>query len=125
MSVDVKVTINTKSIDKRLNNFRGKINASVKTQIYRGSMPFTPYLTGALQTSAYNSSVDSGNLLIYDIEYARYQYYAAGMAPADFPHRTRDPHPLASCLWVDKYLNQGGRQEVQTICDVAPQILRF
>jgi hypothetical protein len=28
-------------------------------------------------------------------------------------------------LWVDAYLDQGGRQDIQAICDNAPQILRF
>ena len=121
----MRVDINTTGINSRLNEFIGNLNASIKTQIYRGAIPFTPYLTGAMQTSAYSSSVSKDEYLIYNVTYARYQYYANGLAPADFAGRTKNPHPLASCLWVDKYLNQGGMQDIQAICDVAPVVLRF
>ena len=125
MSIKVKVDVNYRGIQQRLDTFKGRLYASVKTQIYKGSIPFTPYLTGELQTSAYPSSIDTTRYLVYNVEYARYQYYANGLAPQDFAGRTKDTHPLASCLWVEKYLGQGGKQDIQAICDVAPQVLRF
>ena len=123
--MSVRVNINVDKINERMNEFKGRLNASIKTQIYKGAVPFTPYLTGALQTSAYLSSIDTTKYLVYNVEYARYQYYANGLAPQDFAGRTKDTHPLASCLWVEKYLGQGGKQDIQAICDVAPQVLRF
>ncbi len=121
----MRVEIDTEKIRKRMEEFQGNLNASIKSQIYRGAIPYTPYLTGALQTSAYSSSVDKSEFLIYNIKYARYQYYANGLAPGDFPNRNRNPHLLASCLWVNKYLNQNGKADIQAICDVAPIVLRF
>ena len=123
--MSVRVNINVDKINERMNEFKGRLNASIKTQIYKGTVPFTPYLTGALQTSAYLSSIDTTKYLVYNVEYAKYQYYANGLAPQDFAGRTKDTHPLASCLWVDKYLDQGGKHDIQAICDVAPQVLRF
>lgn len=127
MKVDCKVHIDTAALNGRMQAFKTRLYPAVKTQIYKGAYPFTPYVetSGSLAESAFPSSVDSTPYLVYNIVYARYQYYANGLAPADFPGRTKTAHPLATCLWVDEYLKQGGKQDIQAICDNAPTLLRF
>ena len=125
MKVDCKVHIDTSALNGRMQAFKTRLYPAIKTQIYKGAYPFTPYVTGSLAESAFPSSVDSSPYLVYNIVYARYQYYANGLAPADFPGRTKETHPLACCQWVDEYLKQGGKQDLQAICDNAPTLLRF
>lgn len=125
MKVDVSVHIDTNALQGRMQSFLTRLYPAIKTQIYKGAYKYTPYVSGTLAESAFPSSVDNTPYLIYNCVYARNQYYANGLAPADFPGRTKDTHPLACCLWVDAYLDQGGRQDIQAICDNAPQILRF
>ena len=127
MKIDCKVHIDTSALKGRMQRFEQKLYPAVKTQIYKGAYKFTPYVenSGTLAESAYPSSVDSTPYLVYNVIYARYQYYADGKAPADFPGRTKTAHPLAQCLWVEAYLDQGGRQDIQRVCDDAPTLLRF
>lgn len=125
MKIDCKVHIDTAALNGRMQAFKSRLYPAIKTQIYKGAYPFTPFVTGSLVESAFPSSVDSTPYLVYNIVYARFQYYANGLAPADFPGRTKETHPLACCLWVDAYLNQGGRQDIQAICDNASTLLRF
>ena len=112
-------------INQRLDDFKKKLYPAIKTQIYKGSIPYTPYLDGNLQDSAQPSSTDPTPYLIYNIVYARYQYYADGLAPADFPGRTIETHPLAQCLWIEKYMSVDGKTDIPYICANAPQLLRF
>ena len=121
----VTVNINNRRINSRMDEFVSKLLPLVKQQIYKGSYPFTPYLGGDLCDSAQASAQDSTPYLIYNIVYAKYQYYADGRAPEDFPGRTKNTHPNASCLWVDKDLSAGGREEINRLIKDAPQILRF
>ena len=123
--VKVKVDINTARINGRLDEFKKKLYPMVKQQVYKGAYKYTPYLNGDLCDSADASSKDITPYLIYNIVYAKYQYYAGGLAPRDFPNRTRFTHPLASCLWVDKYMSAGGKQEISELLKRAPEILRF
>jgi hypothetical protein len=125
MKIDCKVHIDTSALKGRMQAFESRLYPAIKTQIYKGAYPFTPYVTGTLAESAFPSSVDSTQYLVYNCVYARRQYYADGLAPADFPGRSKATHPLATCLWVDEYLKQGGKQDIQTICDNAPTLLRF
>lgn len=125
MKIDCKVHIDSAALKGRMQSFKSRLYPAVKTQIYKGAYPFTPYVTGTLAESAFPSSVDSTQYLVYNCVYARRQYYADGLAPADFPGRSKATHPLATCLWVDEYLKQGGKQDIQTICDNAPTLLRF
>lgn len=121
----MRIYINSSRIEQRLDNFKKKLYPMLKQQIYKGSTKYCPYLSGDLQNSAQPSSVDETPYLVYNEPYARYQYYANGNAPQDFAGRTKNVHPLASCLWVEKYLATGGKQDIQLLCDTAPQILRF
>lgn len=121
----VSVSINTAQINGRTEKFLEKLYPLVKQQIYKGAYPFTPYLGGDLADSADASSKDSTPYLVYNIVYAKRQYYADGLAPKDFAGRTKNVHPLATCLWVDKYLNAGGRAEIKKLIENSPQILRF
>ena len=125
MKIDCKVHIDSAALKGRMQSFKSRLYPAVKTQIYKGAYPFTPYVTGTLAESAFPSSVDSTQYLVYNCVYARRQYYADGLAPADFSGRSKATHPLATCLWVDEYLKQGGKQDIQTICDNAPTLLRF
>lgn len=125
MKIDCKVHIDSAALKGRMQSFKSRLYPAVKTQLYKGAYPFTPYVTGTLAESAFPSSVDSTQYLVYNCVYARRQYYADGLAPADFPGRSKATHPLATCLWVDEYLKQGGKQDIQTICDNAPTLLRF
>lgn len=125
MKIDCKVHIDSAALKGRMQSFKSRLYPAVKTQIYKGAYPFTPYVTGTLAESAFPSSVDSTQYLVYNCVYARRQYYADGLAPADFPGRSKATHLLATCLWVDEYLKQGGKQDIQTICDNAPTLLRF
>lgn len=121
----IRVTVNTSRINHRLQGLLQQVYPMVKQQICKGSTPYCPYLTGDLQRSAQPSSVDPTPYLIYNIVYARYQYYANGMAPADFAGRTKNVHPLAQCLWVDTYLNSGGRRDIALLCNHPDRYLRF
>lgn len=123
--VKVKVDINTIRIQGRLEEFKRKLYPMVKTQVYKGAFKYTPFLNGDLVNSGNASAMDSTQYLIYNIAYAKYQYYANGMAPEDFPGRTKVTHPLASCLWIDKYMSAGGREDINHLLKNAPQILRF
>lgn len=125
IKIDVKCVIDYDRINGRLDDFKHKLYPMVKQQIYKGAMKYTPFLNGDLMNSADASARDSTPYLIYNIAYARYQYYANGLAPDDFKGRTKFTHPLASCLWVDKYLSAGGRQDINFLLENAAQILRF
>ena len=125
MRINVKCVIDYDRINGRLDEFKHKLYPMVKQQVYKGAMKYTPFLNGDLMNSADASARDSTPYLIYNIAYARYQYYANGLAPQDFAGRTKFTHPLASCLWVDKYLSAGGRQDINFLLENAAQILRF
>lgn len=121
----VDVNINDQRIANRMDEFLSKLLPMVKQQVYKGAYQYTPYLNGDLVNSADASSKDSTPCLVYNIAYAKYQYYAGGRAPNDFPGRTKNVHPLATCLWVERYLAGGGMDEIQRLIADAPQILRF
>lgn len=126
---NVKVSIDKDRIGDRLDAFKAKLYPAIKQQIYKGAMKYTPYLDGNLQDSADPSAHDPTPYLVYNIEYAHYQYYANGLAklnpPQDFPNRYRLEHPLAQCLWVQTYIDAGGRADIQNICKNAGTLLRF
>ena len=122
---NVNVNIDESRINARLDSFKKKLYPAVKQQVYKGSMRYTPYLDGNLQDSADASSRDSTPQLVYNIVYARYQYYANGLAPNDFPGRTKETHPLASCLWIEKYMAAEGKTDIPYLCEHAPELLRF
>nr|DAP46674.1 MAG TPA: Minor capsid protein [Caudoviricetes sp.] len=122
----IRVTIDYNRINNRMEQFKDKLYPAVKQQLKKGADTFTPYLGGDLMDSADPSAHDSTPYLVYDIRYARYQFYANGGAPDhDFPHRTRTVHPLASMMWTDVYLKAGGARDLQYIVDNAPQLLNF
>lgn len=122
----IRITLNRPRINRRMEQFKSKLYPAVKQQLKKGSDPFTPYLGGDLMDSAEASAHDSTPYLVYDIVYARYQFYANGGAPErDFPNRTRTTHPLASMMWTDMYLKSGGNRDLQFICDNAADLLRF
>ena len=123
----IKVNIDNQRINNRLSAFTEKLYPAIKQQIKKGADRYTPHLSGDLQDSADPSARDSTQYLIYDVPYAKYQYYANGGAPTnDFPNRTRTFNPDASMLWVEKYRKGGGDDEIQRcICDNAAKILKF
>lgn len=122
----VRVNINHTRINRRMGSFKDKLYPALKMQLKKGSDQFTPYLGGDLMDSAEPSAHDSTPHLVYDIVYAKYQFYANGGAPnRDFTHRSRTTHPLATMMWTDFYLKAGGDRDLQYICDNAPQLLRF
>ena len=122
----IRITLNRPRINRRMEQFKSKLYPAVKQQLKKGSDPFTPYLGGGLSDSANSSSVDSTPYLVYDIVYARYQFYANGGAPErDFPNRSRIKNPLASMMWTDMYLKSGGNRDLQFICDNAAELLNF
>lgn len=122
----VDVNINDQRIANRMDEFLSKLLPMVKQQVYKGAYKYTPYLNGDLVDSADASSKDSTPYLVYNIAYAKYQYYADGRAPhSDFPGRTKFPHPLATCMWVERYLAAGGRDDIQRVIEDAPQTLGF
>lgn len=125
MGFHVTVNINNRRINNRMDEFLSKLLPMVKQQVYKGAYPYTPFLNGDLVNSADASSKDSTPYLVYNIAYAKYQYYADGRAPQDFPGRTKNVHPNATCLWVERYLAAGGRGEIMRLIQDAPQILRF
>lgn len=126
MQLNAKVYINRSRIRGRTDEFKKALYRAVKTQIYVGSTPYTPYLGGDLMDSGQASAYDETNQLVYNIAYAKYQYYANGGAPMrDFPGRTKTIHTLASMMWVDEYLSAGGRRDIDIICRDAPTVLRF
>lgn len=122
----IRVNIDHARINRRMGSFKDKLYPALKQQLKKGADPFTPYLGGDLMDSAEASAHDSTPDLIYDIVYAKYQFYADGGAPDhDFEHRTRTVHPMATMMWTDYYLKAGGKQDLQYILDNAPQLLRF
>ena len=128
----IKVKIKTNRINRRLKDFMKQVYPMVKQQIYKGAMDYTPWLDHNLIDSAQPSSVDPTPYLIYNIVYARYQYYVGKRgeekAPPDtndFPGRTKIYHPLAQCMWVDKYLDTGGRRDIARLCQHPDRYLRF
>ena len=126
MRVNMRVNINRNRINGRLEEFKEKLYPAVKQQVKAGSDQYTPYLGGDLMDSADPSAHDHTPYLVYDIAYAKYQFYANGGAPeSDFPNRTRTTHPLASMMWTDMYISAGGDRDIQRICDDAPRVLRF
>ena len=109
-----------------MGSFKDKLYPALKMQLKKGSDQFTPYLGGDLMDSAEASAHDNTPYLVYDIVYAKYQFYANGGAPyRDFAHRSRTTHPLATMMWTEFYLKAGGDRDLQYICDNAPQLLRF
>lgn len=122
---NVKVSIDKDRLGDRLDAFKRALYPAIKQQIYKGAMKYTPYLDGNLQDSADPSAHDPTPYLVYNIVYAQYQYYANGLAPLDFKGRTKETHPLAQCLWVDVYMNAGGKTDIAYICQNAGRLLRF
>lgn len=126
MNVSCHVNMNYNRINNRMDSFKKALYPAIKTQLYMGSTPYTPYLGGDLMDSAQASAADSTQYLIYNCSYAKYQYYANGGAPTtDFPGRTKTIHTLASMMWVDMYLSAGGKADIAKICKDAPKTLRF
>ena len=126
MRLNVDVRIDRSHISRRMDSFLEKLYPTVKQQVKAGSDRYTPYHNGDLMDSADPSAHDSTPYLVYDIKYAKYQFYAGGGAPErDFPNRDRSTHPEASMMWTDCYLRAGGQIDIQRICDNAPRLLRF
>lgn len=126
ITVDVKTQLNLSHIEKRLDTFKDRLYPMIKQRIKAGADPYTPYVDGGLMDSAKSSAVDSTEYLVYNIKYAKYQYYANGGAPdRDFEGRTRDKHPQATMMWVGAYLDSGGKAEIQRLCKGAPKLLNF
>jgi len=126
IGIDVKTTLDLHGIEQRLETFKDRLYPLVKQRIKAGSDPFTPYVDGGLMDSAKASAVDSTPYLVYNIVYAKYQYYANGGAPDyDFAGRTRDKHPQATMMWVDAYLSSGGKGDIKRLCQDAPRLLKF
>lgn len=124
--MSIRVTLDRSRINRRLDQFKDKLYPALKQQIKKGSDPYTPRLGGGLKDSANASSTDPTPHLVYDIIYAKYQFYANGGAPErDFPNRTRTENPLATMMWTDEYMSAGGKRDIQYICENAPRLLRF
>lgn len=126
MKINVSVHIDRNRLNGRLEAFKDKLYPAVKQQLKKGSDDYTPYLGGDLMDSAEPSAHDSTPYLIYDIKYAKYQFYANGGAPTkDFEHRSRGTHPKATMMWTDAYLKAGGDNDIQYILDHSGSLLRF
>ena len=67
---------------------------------------YVPYRRGIL--SEY--TIEDGNLIVYDQDYARYQYYGVSKNGKPF-HYNPEKHPLATSEW-DKHMWNAEKQDV-------------
>ena len=66
---------------------------ALDAQIEKSMQPFTPFLSGELQSSL--KGLGTGKLT-YGVSYDRYQYYGLGF------NYTKDHHPNAGSMWFER-----------------------
>ncbi|MGI5898634.1 MAG: minor capsid protein [Christensenellales bacterium] len=71
----LRVRFEQKDLDDRLEQMKRAFLPQMKAEIESGCAPYVPYKTGALLNSSKGSAAAPDEHLIYDIHYAKAQYY--------------------------------------------------
>jgi hypothetical protein len=93
-SMRVRVNIDTEKIIARFAERNNRGLLALKGQIAADTAQYLPRITGDLEHSIHPSSESADSKLIWNIPYARRQYYG------QFKHSAQS-HPLACRLWYE------------------------
>lgn len=122
----INQVLGSSDIEKRLEDYKGKLYAAVKLEIKSGSDSYTPKREGDLMDSAKPSAADETPLLVYNEPYAAYQYYAGDKnRKEDFKGRNKNNNEQAQWKWIEAYLNSLGSNPIQHIVDKAIKNLKL
>lgn len=89
--------VDVSGIKRRADSRHPRVLAAVTEAVRMDTLPYVPWVTGALAGTANVESKPTRGLLVYgssSVPYARAQYYT-------MPNKTRTAHPQATMQWFE------------------------
>lgn len=90
-----ELVIHTDQCVSRFARRFAKAQMWLDNEVLKDSDPYVPFLTGNLARSGQRGTQIGSGAITYSAPYARRQYY-------NYPRKTRDKHPQATCQWFEK-----------------------
>lgn len=96
-------------LKSKIEKMAEKSQAMLKQEVAKGCEKYVPADYNMILTRSVQASIDTkDSYLIYNVPYARRQYYSA-------PNKSKDIHPDATMQWFEKWKQADGKATIERI----------